>query len=241
MKLVIDVGNSKIKLAVFNTNTIIKKISVHKKEFINQVLSLEKEFNIHNLILSSVANLNPLELDFLKKNFTLFYIDHSKKLPFQNLYETPKTLGVDRLALTAGAVLRYPHKNVLIIDAGTCLTYDFISKDKHYLGGAISPGVYLRYKSLNAFTAKLPLLDVKLPQRLIGKNTNESIHAGVVLGIVNEIDGLISTYRHQYLGLTVILTGGDSLFLSDQLKNSIFVHSDILLEGLNYIFEFNQN
>ena len=240
MKLIIDIGNTNIKLALFNQDFLIEKKSIGKDDFINQTESFLAEFNqVEQVIISSVGKLTNKQLNFLEENFKVFHINQNTKLPFQNLYGTPKTLGVDRIALAAGAIKKYPHKNVLIIDAGTCVTYDIITKENNYLGGAISPGLYLRYKSLNDYTANLPRLDIKVPEHFIGQNTNESIHTGVVLGLVNEIDGTINTHRKHYSDLTVILTGGDANFLSDQLKNSIFAHSNLLVEGLNFIFEFN--
>jgi type III pantothenate kinase len=138
-------------------------------------------------------------------------------------------------------VYHYPDNNVLIIDAGTCITYDFITNKNEYLGGAISPGIRMRYKGLNNLTANLPLLETKSPEDIIGSSTNSSIHSGVVNGVVNEIDGFINAYKEKYSYLTVILTGGDANFLSEQLKSSIFANSNFLLEGLNYILEFNSN
>jgi type III pantothenate kinase len=136
-------------------------------------------------------------------------------------------------------VNKYPNNNVLIIDAGTCITYDFITKKNDYLGGAISPGIRIRYKSLHNLTANLPLLDTNLPETLIGNSTESSIHSGVVFGVIKELDGVIDQYREEHQDLTVILTGGDAKFLSNQLKNSIFANSNFLLEGLNFILDYN--
>ena len=168
-------------------------------------------------------------------------LDSNTKLPFKNLYKTPKTLGVDRMALVSASVNQYPDSNVLIIDAGTCITYDFVNSEGEYLGGAISPGIKLRYQSLNNFTANLPLLEAEIPNGIIGDSTSQAIHSGVINGILRELDGIIAEYQKKYPDLTVILTGGDSNFLSNQLKNSIFANSNFLLEGLNYILEFNTN
>jgi type III pantothenate kinase len=168
-------------------------------------------------------------------------LDVSTKVPFQNHYKSPETLGVDRIALVSAAVKNYKEHNVLIIDAGTCITYDFINRENKYLGGAISPGIRLRYQSLNNLTANLPLIKTKMPQNVIGNTTEESIHSGIINGIINEIEGTISRYDEKYKDLTVILTGGDANFLSKRLKSSIFANSNFLLEGLNYILEFNTN
>ena len=162
-------------------------------------------------------------------------------MPFKNDYDTPHTLGVDRLALMAAAVDQYPKSNVLVIDAGSCITYDFMDANQNYLGGAISPGLEMRYKSLEAFTSNLPLLQKTVPNQSIGSSTEASIHSGILYGILYEIEGTIKAYQNKYPDLTVILTGGDADFLCKQFKISIFAHSNFLLEGLNFLLEFNSN
>ncbi|MGK4566100.1 type III pantothenate kinase [Flavobacterium sp. 3HN19-14] len=166
------------------------------------------------------------------------FITHNDSFPFQNDYETPLTLGIDRMVLAAGATLQFPNRNRLVIDAGTCVTYDFVDENNHYLGGAISPGFRLRYESLHNYTAKLPLLPLENPEHFIGKSTNYAIHSGVVNGLVNEIDGFISQYQQQYSNFTIILTGGDAEFLAKRLKNTIFANSNFLLESLNALFSY---
>lgn len=242
MNLIIDVGNSYIKLAVFKGDTLLEKESVNPSFFLKTINKLDQKYSkIDNAIVASVGRLDVLDLKALKKRFNLFVLDIDSKLPFKNLYATPKTLGIDRVALVCGSVAQFPDKNVLIIDAGTCITYDFINYKNNYHGGAISPGISLRYKSLNAYTANLPLLEIKVPNQLIGDSTENAIHSGVINGVVNEIDGVINAYEDKYRDLTVILTGGDAKFLSKQLKSSIFANSNFLLEGLNYILHFNIN
>ena len=145
------------------------------------------------------------------------------------------------MALVSASVKHYKEQNVLIIDAGTCITYDFINSDNQYIGGSISPGIRLRYQSLNNLTASLPLLETKMPDNIVGSSTSESIHSGIINGILMEIDGVVSKYEKKIKDLTVILTGGDADFLSKRLKSSIFAHSNFLLEGLNFILEFNSN
>ena len=163
------------------------------------------------------------------------------KISLKNLYTTPETLGLDRLALVAAATQHYPKTNALVIDAGTCITYDFVDANAHYFGGAISPGLKMRYKALNNQTAQLPLLQPSNLKSYIGTSTEASIHSGVVHGIVQEIQGVISTYSSDYSDLTVILTGGDANFLCKQFKISIFANSNFLLEGLNFLLDYNSN
>ena len=182
---------------------------------------------------------NSILLDLLKAIPLFIQLDHNTKVPFQNLYETPETLGIDRIALVAAATNHYPDQNVLILDAGTCITYDFINADKEYLGGAISPGIDIRYRSLHDYTSKLPKLSATSSFSVLGKNTSEAIHSGVVNGVIQEIEGVINQYQGIYSDLTVVLTGGDTKFLSKQLKNSIFAHQNFLLIGLNQILTFN--
>ncbi|MFT7498501.1 MAG: type III pantothenate kinase, partial [Porticoccaceae bacterium] len=145
----------------------------------------------------------------------------------------------DRIALASASVFKFPNKNVLVIDAGTCITYDFIDKKGVYYGGAIAPGIEMRYKSLYTFTDKLPLLDVTDPKQLTGNSTEESIHSGIVNGILSEIEGMIDRYKEKNKELTVVLTGGDTNFLAKRLKNSIFANPNFLLEGLNNILNYN--
>jgi len=242
MNLVIDVGNTLIKLAVFEGTKLIYKKSFEPNSIQKEILIVKEKFKtIKNAILSSVVKLKKEDLKWIKNNFDLLELESSTKLPFKNAYKTPNTLGLDRIALVCSSVQKYPKKNVLIIDAGTCITYDFITKENKYLGGAISPGMQMRYQSLHNFTAKLPLLQPEVPDYIIGNSTNEAIHSGVVNGILNEIEGVIKSYKLIYKDLTVILTGGDTNFLSKQLKSSIFANSNFLLEGLNYILHFNTN
>ncbi|MGB5418217.1 type III pantothenate kinase [Algibacter sp.] len=242
MNLIIDVGNSFVKLAVFKSNELIDKTIVEIDDLIGAVnLISEKYGSIKRAIVSSVGSLKNKDITEIKKHFELLVLNSETQLPFKNCYKTPKTLGVDRIALVCGSIGQFPGRNVLIIDAGTCVTYDFINSDNEYWGGAISPGISTRYKSLNNLTANLPLLELEMPKQIMGDSTEESIHSGVVYGILNEIDGVIESYKLKYSDLTVILTGGDAKFLSKQLKSSIFANPNFLLEGLNFILQFNSN
>jgi len=240
MNLIVDVGNTYVKFAIYNDANLIYKVSFKLIEFKKQYKILKKDFpKLKNAIIASVGHLSKVQVELINKDLNVIELSSKTKLPFKNLYKTPKTLGVDRIALVSASVQQFSNKNVLIIDAGTCITYDFITKDNHYLGGAISPGIRLRYKSLNDLTANLPLLDTEQPKSIIGDSTETSIHSGVVNGVVKEIDGIIDQYLVDYSDLTVILTGGDTKFLSNQLKNTIFANSNFLLEGLNFILEYN--
>ncbi|SHJ42103.1 type III pantothenate kinase [Aquimarina spongiae] len=242
MNLIIDVGNTYIKIGVFDQSKIVAKKTIVQNDLDQEILDIHKKHPlIQQAIISSVSDLNPDTVKQIQGLYETLIVNHKIAMPFSNLYETPETLGIDRLALVAAAVDQYPQKNVLVIDAGTCVTYDFKNEKEEYLGGAIAPGIRLRYHSLNNYTAKLPLLEPKLPENHIGNTTNEAIHSGVVQGILYEIQGVIEEYCNIYPDLTVILTGGDAHFLSKRLKNGIFATSNFLLEGLNYILAFNNS
>ncbi|WP_296382259.1 type III pantothenate kinase [Winogradskyella sp.] len=240
MNLIVDVGNTYVKLAIYKNADLIHKTSFKLLEFKKEYKSLKKEFpKLKSAIISSVGGLSKKQIEIIEDDLKVLELSSKTKLPFKNLYKTPKTLGVDRIALVSASVNQFPDKNVLIIDAGTCITYDFITNQNHYLGGAISPGIRLRYKTLNNLTANLPLLETNQPKTIIGDSTESSIHSGVVFGVIKEIDGVIDQYLLEYPDLTVILTGGDVKFLSNQLKNGIFANSNFLLEGLNFILDYN--
>ena len=241
MYLIIDVGNTRVKAAVYQEDKILELVVFDKRRIISEVKKIQKMFRVSKGIISSVASISKIKLEKLKKLFPLIELSSVTKVPFKNSYKTPKTLGVDRIALVAAAVNFYPKKNVLVIDAGTCMTFDFVSREKEYLGGAISPGIKIRYKALKRFTSKLPLLDKKEVVNFIGNSTDNSIHSGVVNGICREIEGVINQYKKQYRDLTVVLTGGDTNFLAKQLKSSIFANQNFLLKGLNEILIFNKN
>ncbi|GAB5398985.1 MAG: type III pantothenate kinase [Aureisphaera sp.] len=242
MNLIIDVGNTSIKLAVFANEQLLERIVSTVKSFSNDLSELDKRYpNVKRCIVSSVGGFGKKEYGLLKEKYRVMELNHTTSVPFQNLYGTPKTLGVDRIALVSAAASQYPDSNVLVIDAGSCITYDFINEKNEYLGGAISPGLQMRYKAMHTFTANLPFLDTETPANMIGESTYESMHIGAVKGIAHEIDGFIEEYREEFYDLTVILTGGDTHFLRDRIKNDIFANSNFLLEGLNHILEHNKD
>lgn len=242
MNLIIDAGNTFVKLAVFNNKKLVFNESFDRKNFLKKVKSVFKIYNkIDFTIVSAVGHLNKSHITELKRHSQVHILDHISNIPFKNDYATPKSLGVDRIALATAAFYSKPNCNVLIIDAGSCITYDLITDSGNYLGGAISPGLQMRYKALHQQTAKLPILKLELPKNLIGTSTAESIHSGVVNGVLTEIDGLIDKYKTQFKDLTVILTGGDAQLLSKRLKNTIFADSNFLLEGLNFLLEYNKH
>lgn len=242
MNLIMDIGNTATKLAVFQSDKMIQVQTVATTNMLAEVEALLKKFSrVKHGLLSSVKMIDDLELKRLQKLLPIKILDVSFQLPFKNAYDTPHTLGVDRLALMAAAVQQYSKRNVLVIDAGSCVTYDFMDSNQNYLGGAISPGVEMRYKALETFTSNLPILEKTPPNQRIGSSTEASIHSGVIHGLLHEMEGTIKEYQNKYPDLTVILTGGDTDFLCKQFKISIFANSNFLLEGLNFLLEFNSN
>lgn len=242
MNLVVDVGNTLIKLAIFDKKRLVYRKTGMKSDFDKNIELILEEFPlVKQVILSVVGGFSEKSRLKLEKNYSVFNITPHINIPFINDYATPKTLGVDRIALVSAAKDQYDGKDVLIIDVGTCITYDFMNAKGQYKGGAISPGINMRYKALHDYTEKLPLLDANIPQNILGNSTQTSIHSGVMYGVTLEIDGVISLYRQDFEDLTVILTGGNAHFLLDRLKNSIFANSNFLLEGLNFLLEHNQN
>ena len=241
MNLVLDIGNSRIKLAVFQSWEMLHQILVERHDFIPALQKVKTDFpQARDLLVSAVGKMEEYWREFLENNFRILHFSPETRLPFTNLYETKSTLGADRLALAAAAQHHFPKKNVLVIDVGTCITYDFLNENGEYLGGAISPGIQMRLKSLHTFTEKLPLIEASGEMEFLGKSTEKAIRSGAVRGASLEIDGFIALYKKDFENLTVILTGGDRLLLSKSIKNSIFAPSNFLLEGLNAILEFNK-
>jgi len=241
MKFVVDIGNTLIKSAVFNGNDIIQKLSSPEiKQHVNE--DLFTKYSIQSCIISSVSKDISIVRDILDPKIKLFVLQDKTRLPFENKYLTPKTLGQDRIAVIAAASIQYPGKNVLVIDAGTSLTYDFINDDNEYLGGAISPGLSMRFSALNKFTAKLPFIEFmeKESPELIGNSTAGSILSGVVNGFAKEVEGIIDEYKSLYNQLEIIVTGGDHKYFDKLLKYKTFAAPNLVLEGLKGILDFNE-
>jgi type III pantothenate kinase len=258
VNLIIDLGNTLAKTAIFNENELSSFSSFEK--FSIDVLKelLVKNPSVKNVILSSVVEHNKNISDYLKSEFNCIELTHETKIPIENLYQSPETLGKDRLASAVGANSIFRDQNVLSIDAGTCIKYDFVNKKNQYLGGGISPGIEMRFKALNQFTDKLPLLNyassltlllqeegTKSFDKLIGENTEESILSGVMNGVVEEVKGIMARYEQQYPDVRIVFTGGYLKFFEKTFnigsngKSSIFADSFLVLKGLNQILEFN--
>lgn len=240
MNLVIDIGNTRTKFSICHHGDVLKTRPV--KEFLpSHIDALQLEYDgLNQAILSSVKDY-PEELKTaLQLKFKTFVeLGPDTPLPIENCYESKETLGKDRIAAVVGAFHIYPKSNVLIIDAGTAITYDFLNEDGKYLGGNISPGLEMRFKALNTFTGKLPKIERAEFNKLYGKTTEQAIRAGVQNGFFFEIDSTITSFKEFYNNLKVIITGGDAEFFDNKLKNSFFVHFYLTSIGLNCILQHN--
>jgi type III pantothenate kinase len=238
MNLIVDIGNSNTKLAVYNeaekiSVTRVNELSCEEIEKMLSGLSIEKA------IVSSVKELPPFMEDLLFPNIPLIhFLSYKSKLPFRISYDTPETLGTDRIAAIAGAYFLFPGKEVLVIDAGTALTYDFLEGDT-YTGGNISPGLSMRFKALNMFTGRLPLVKPSESYTSPGRNTTDAIAGGVITGVLYEINEYIRTFEKEHIDSKIILTGGDSGLIKKYIKLPLIYVPDIVTNGLNYILEYN--
>lgn len=239
MNLIIDIGNTRIKAALFE-NAELKHFFVYESTNALIEAGLFESYPIKNCIVASVvASVEPF-IDQLKEKAQTLVFTSQMPLPLINLYQSANTLGSDRLAAAVGGASLFPGKNVVVIDAGTCLKYNFINSNNEFIGGAISPGLKMRFKALNTFTSKLPLLDVNEKfDSLIGTTTTESILSGVEIGTIAEVAGLIDSYKQLFPDINVVLTGGDANFFEKRLKRRIFTDSFLILKGLNCILDHN--
>jgi len=240
MNLVIDIGNTRTKFSVFNRGEIL--ITVPVNEFLPHHIEVLKNEHpsLEKVILSSVKDYSPELKKALQKNFKHFIeLEANTPLPIENCYESKETLGKDRIAAVVGAFDLYPDSNVLIIDAGTAITYDIINEKNQYLGGNISPGLEMRFKALHHFTGKLPMVKQNKFDKLYGNTTENAILSGVQNGVIFEVDKAIDTFKEFYNNLKIIITGGNAEFFDKKLKNSFFVHFYLIALGLNRILEYN--
>ena len=234
----IDIGNTKTKIGIFENYNLLETI-------ILDVLNLE---NIENIIVenqieySIISNVNESKLpllQFLQTKTKLLPFNHLTKLPFQNYYLTPSTLGLDRIALIAAAVHLNNHSNILVISLGTCVTFEFLNRKKEYLGGAISPGLDMRLEAMNHFTAKLPQLSFNEPTDFNGNSTESCMQSGAFFGILAEIKSRIELYESKFGETEIILSGGNCFLFEKHLKKALFAHPYLTLFGLNKILTYN--
>jgi type III pantothenate kinase len=240
MNLCIDQGNTNTKIAIFDQDNIVG-LSVHENPDLQVFKKIfESHRPVEHVILSSVIDCQSDLLFFLQKySKKFFWLDHHTPLPIVNRYETPETLVKDRLAAVVGAASIQKNTDLLVIDIGTAITYDFINAEGVYTGGDITPGIDLRLKSLHHFTQRLPRVEFDEQVGFMGTNTTTAIQSGVLYGIVSEIDGYINRLMRKYPKLSVFLTGGGAVYFEKRLKSAIFANENLVLIGLNRILEYN--
>ncbi|MFH1120593.1 MAG: type III pantothenate kinase [Bacteroidota bacterium] len=237
-KIVIDLGNSRAKVAVFNQNEICTLFHIGNPTP-EKLLNLEIDYtSVKSGIISSVAA-DTISYTQVLPAINWIHLNEMTPVPVNNSYKTPATLGKDRLAAVTGGHHLYPGRDLLIIDAGTAVTYDFINCNGVYIGGSISPGLSMRFAALNTFTSRLPLLKIQEIDFLTGRDTTESILSGVIHGIRLEMDGIINEYKLMWPTVITIMTGGDAEYFEKILKNNIFVTPNLVLTGLKLILDYN--
>lgn len=235
MNLVIDIGNTAIKTGLFQGDKLLEKQHHKSVNDLKQLINAREPLNV---IVSSTGK--ELFEDEEWDQVNILKVNPNLDFPFKVKYATPDTLGADRLAAVAGAKGFFPEENVLVIDIGTCLTYDFLSEEGVYYGGAISPGVEMRFKAMKHFTSRLPEISVpdSFPD-LTGDSTVNSMKSGVMNGLLHEMQGMINEYLDRYGKLKIILTGGRAYLFEKKIKGPIFAAPDLVLIGLNVILQYN--
>jgi type III pantothenate kinase len=238
MNLIIDYGNSSAKVGIFQHQALVSKMVFTGQDELRHFV---QNFSGQSVIISSVSH-SAEEIAGWATHFkSVLILDQKMPLPILNYYSTPHTLGVDRIAAACGAQALFPDRNCLVIDTGTCVTYEFVDARGIYHGGAISPGLKMRFQALNQLTARLPLVHPIANPDLIGNSTVGGIQSGVVIGLIEEMNGVIRRYEEKFEKLQVILCGGDTPFFENQLKASIFASPELVLSGLNSILIYNVN
>lgn len=239
--LIIDAGNSSIKIYAIKDNVVVNSTTCKEiNNIVDSISSICSLDSISRCIVSSVSTDYKEFTARLEKFFPILIFDNKLNIPINNKYKTPSTLGSDRLAVVVGAAKLFPQRNVLVIDSGTAITYDLINERGEYEGGNISLGLKSRFIALHNFTSKLPLLKPdKSCKTLVGTSTVEAITIGVQRGMVYEVQGFIDAFNRQYNNLIVVFTGGDSLFFENQINFCTFAEPNLLALGLNEILEYN--
>lgn len=241
MNLIIDIGNTVAKVAVFNLDGSIIDIQYYSNQTLDGICELSRKYSIERGIVASVIYLTEAVERKLKTfTFPILMMNSSTLLPIKILYKTPHTLGYDRIAGIVGAFTEHPNKNILVIDAGTAITYDFIDAKGQFWGGNISPGIRMRFQALHSFTGKLPLVAAAGEVVPLGQSTEEAIRSGVLRGIEFEMLGYIQEMQSKYSDLLVFLTGGNNFSFETKLKSSIFADRFLVIKGLNRILNYNR-
>jgi type III pantothenate kinase len=237
--LAIDVGNTQCKLAILKNGLVTEKFVCYHTALIETIEQAILKHNYQKIIICNVVQSMEAIVQDICNVHHAYLLNHNSKMPFDNSYQSMHTLGLDRLALVAAARRLFTNQNTLIISMGTCITYNFINANNVFVGGAIAPGMYMRFKAMHQFTKGLPLIEPHYPIALIGTNTTECMQSGVQNGILAELDAIIAQYAAQFKNLNVVLTGGDSLTFATQIKYKIFADENFLFSGLYEILQIN--
>lgn len=237
--LCIDCGNTRTKVGVFKGDTLVFS-EVYNTFGVSDFSDLQRKYACSACIMSNVSAENPELEIFLKAKLPAFILLNEKtKLPVSVLYENPETLGKDRIAAVVGAVSLKPGSDLLVVDAGTAVTYDFVDASGVFHGGNIAPGVKMRARALHSFTGRLPEVEPEAGFELLGKKTSTAILSGIMNGVVFEINGYFEALKIKYPELSIFLTGGDANYFVSKLKSPIFAEKNLVLIGLNRILQFN--
>lgn len=238
MNLCIDIGNTRIKIGIFDKGQMIHNDAFYTMST-KEIDQLLNKYKVERAISSSTRKSITAFEKRIKAKMNLLRLTHKTAIPIMNHYHTPETLGKDRLAVAVGCTKVYPNKNCLVIDAGTCITYDIIDANRNYLGGNISPGLRMRAEAMDTLTSTLPLVEPKYNEDYIGKSTVSAMQNGIVYGTILEMQSFIAMIKEDIGEINVIITGGDASFFEDLLNSKIFVHSFLVLEGLDVIINYN--
>ena len=240
LNLCIDWGNTNVKAAIFDNDTLQKQMTFSPEIALEKVSSIMGTYQPVKAILCSVVHHDDELAHMIKSKIkSVVKLDAYTRTPINNAYLSPETLGADRLALVVGAHMQNPTKHNLVISLGTCATYNLIQKNKTFRGGAITPGLHMRLKAMHTLTDKLPEVSLEGDLALLGYDTETCMRSGAVFGLAAEIDGMISAYESQYPDFNAILTGGDAPYFATKIKSKIFADPDLLLKGLNLILNYN--
>ena len=239
MNLALDIGNTRTKIGLFRGNELVEQ-AIWTDWTLGDLPAFGNRAGVDRVILSSVAEPGEELRELLSDHFFVLELTHLTPLPFENRYQTPQTLGKDRLAAVAGAQALFPGENCLVVDCGTCIKYDLLTSDAVYHGGNIAPGAVMRIRAMHHFTARLPEVDMTMPEDFTGRSTETALQNGALRGAVLEIEGFVQLFEHKYGPLQVILTGGDAGFFLPHLAiHSLISEPELTLLGLNHILQHN--
>ncbi|MCE6989893.1 type III pantothenate kinase [Dyadobacter sp. CY323] len=236
MNIVVDSGNTFFKVGYFESEKLIRYTTRLSFEEVIEMIRVEIP---ENMLYSSVRHTVDEFKEALNLPVKIYNLSADTLLPITKNYDTPETLGADRIAASAGANFLFPDEDLVVIDMGTCITYDLIDAQAVFQGGLISPGMKMRFNAMHSFTKRLPLVEPEINPEFIGKSTRKAMQSGVMNGILAEMEGIIERYRHKSPSLRVVLCGGDAAFFENSLKPPIFAVPELVLIGLNRILTYN--